>query len=273
MNKWHVLGAGALGQWLHRHLSPELQGQLIGRTTPYPRIDQALICVKAYDLPSLALSLAPHLHSDSLCLVVANGKGFESFLQYLAGQIGLVISTAAAWRDSQGISQGVTLGQGLVGSIQGKLEPQRLAPLLPLLNWQLSEPIEQQQWQKLALNACINPLTLVHGCRNGQLLEQHLAQLQALCAELEPLVSHLKLPLAGALATQVQALCQATANNHSSSLQDFLAKRPTELGFILPPWLELAARLGIHCPTLAQLWQQVEPYSPLPSSQFPSSAC
>ena len=41
-------------------------------------------------------------------------------------------------------------------------------------------------WRKLALNCAINPLTVLHDCRNGGLSEHH-CEVATLCAELAEL--------------------------------------------------------------------------------------
>ncbi|MFT7914881.1 ketopantoate reductase C-terminal domain-containing protein, partial [Salmonella enterica] len=46
-----------------------------------------------------------------------------------------------------------------------------------------STEILSRLWRKLALNCAINPLTVLHDCRNGELL-QHPGQLAALSEEL-----------------------------------------------------------------------------------------
>lgn len=260
MTQWHILGAGALGQWLHQHLPSAHQGRLLARHSRLHSLDRLIICVKAYDLATACAPLAAHLHLNSLTLVVANGQGFEADVRNLPGQVGLVVSTAAAWRDQQGRSRGVTLGQGQLGSLTP--EPLRLSPadqgVLNALNWTLSDNIEAAQWQKLALNACINSLTVLLRCRNGELLlAPHRLLLGQLCAELEPLLQLKGLALAGQLQTQAERLCQLTANNLSSSLQDALAHRPTELPYMLTPWLELAHQQQLAHPLLQQLQQQL----------------
>lgn len=265
MTPWHILGAGALGQHFLEQWQlhwPNAQAQLLDRHSPRPkRIDRLLLCVK---LPSLALALAevqPLLHDNSLTLVVANGLGFEAALAELPGQQGLAITTAAAYLDSHGHHHSISAGQTRFGSLDAwplALTASEHNHLLAL-GWQEVEDIRPHQWQKLAYNACINPLTVLFDCCNGDLLTPgpRRRALVRLADEIAAIGQQTGLSLAPDFVADVMALCQQTANNVSSSLQDFRRGKALELGYILPPWQARASQAGLKSPAVDALWQQL----------------
>ncbi|MFP4137438.1 MAG: ketopantoate reductase family protein [Halomonas sp.] len=119
--------------------------------------------------------------------------------------------------------------------------------------------IRRRLWQKLAVNAAINPLVARHRIRNGELrdpryrdgVEDVIAEVAAVM-HAEGIAPPEGAGLAGwrALVWKVVA---ATAGNRASMLQDVLAGRATEHEAILGPLLDAAARHGLTTPTLAEL--------------------
>lgn len=132
-----------------------------------------------------------------------------------------------------------------------------LATHWPRLQWVTD--IAFWQWRKLAVNAVINPLTALHRCRNGQLLQQpeYRQQMQQLAAEVDQVAGR-KFPHwpADTLARSVQ-VCEQTANNRSSMLVDVEAGRATEIAFINGALLAEAQQLGIALPAHQNLLTQL----------------
>ncbi|CDG55643.1 MULTISPECIES: ketopantoate reductase family protein [Halomonadaceae] len=120
--------------------------------------------------------------------------------------------------------------------------------------------IRQRLWQKLAVNAAINPLVALNSVRNGELRgEAYAGRMVAVVKEVATimLAEGIAPPNDGngedewlALVWQV---VENTANNKASMLQDVEAKRPTERGAILGPLIESAQRHGLACEVLQAL--------------------
>ncbi|CAD5261873.1 MULTISPECIES: ketopantoate reductase family protein [Halomonadaceae] len=120
--------------------------------------------------------------------------------------------------------------------------------------------IRQRLWQKLAVNAAINPLVALNSVRNGELRgEAYAGRMVAVVKEVAAimLAEGIAPPNDGngedewlALVWQV---VENTANNKASMLQDVEAKRPTERGAILGPLIESAQRHGLACEVLQAL--------------------
>jgi 2-dehydropantoate 2-reductase len=114
---------------------------------------------------------------------------------------------------------------------------------------------------KLAVNSAINPLTALHQCRNGELLQlpDIAAQVAQLCAELSRVAASAGQALAPAtLAAAVFAVIRDTAANRSSMLQDLSQRRRSEIDFINGYIVQCARRAQLACPAHAALWQAVK---------------
>lgn len=117
-------------------------------------------------------------------------------------------------------------------------------------------------WQKLIVNAGINPFTALLDCPNGAILQAPFYRqwIQPLCREISAL-----LPAAGqpgqsaeALQARIEAVAQATAANTSSMRADVLAGRPTEINFINGYLARLGQQLGIDTPVNRMLTERVQ---------------
>lgn len=120
--------------------------------------------------------------------------------------------------------------------------------------------IRQRLWQKLAVNAAINPLVALNGVRNGELRgEAYAGRVVAVVKEVAAimLAEGIAPPNDGngedAWLALVWQVVENTANNKASMLQDIEAKRPTERRAILGPLIESARRHGLECEILQAL--------------------
>jgi 2-dehydropantoate 2-reductase len=122
------------------------------------------------------------------------------------------------------------------------------------------DDIHHRLWQKLAVNAAINPLVALYGVRNGELRGRaYSSRLEAGVKEVAAILQAegIQPPNGGqgeddwlALVWQV---VKNTANNKASMLQDVEARRPTEREAILGPLIESAQRHGLACELLQAL--------------------
>ena len=124
--------------------------------------------------------------------------------------------------------------------------------------------IRSRLWQKLAVNAAINPLVALNGVRNGELRgDAYSGRVVAVVKEVAEILAKEEVapPNGGegdavwlALVWQV---VEYTANNKASMLQDVEARRLTERGAILGPLIESAERHGLGCEVLKGLDQEL----------------
>ncbi len=110
--------------------------------------------------------------------------------------------------------------------------------------------IEGRLWRKLAINCAVNALTVIYDCRNGELLThpKGRVELLALCAEIDALYAALQeTPALNDLVGQVDAVLTATAQNFSSTLQDFRRGKGSELAELNGYLCELAHTHKLDC--------------------------
>ncbi len=115
-------------------------------------------------------------------------------------------------------------------------------------------------WEKLLVNAAINPLTALFGVTNGILVENPAlrAILQDVTLETLPVVAAHGAQLSPSDAVQrVEGICRATSANLSSMLQDVRRGKRTEIEFINGAVVREGERLGIPTPLNRLLTQLV----------------
>lgn len=108
-------------------------------------------------------------------------------------------------------------------------------------------------WEKLGINAAINALTGLLGCKNGVLLEAPSARALATDAAVEVGTVARALGVAGdwtpdATTRRWEAVARATAENISSTLQDLRRGRPTEVFAINGAVARVARERGLSAP-------------------------
>ena len=289
---WHILGAGSLGSlWATRLARAGLPVRLIlrnpQRLEAYRRaggltlveanqaqqyaipaelpqadtpIQRLLLACKAYDAQRAVASVAQRLTPGAELLLLQNGLGSQDEVaQHLPKQRGLFVSsTEGAFRpaDFQVVFAGN--GHNWLGDPSDPRPPAWLDELQRAgIAHQWSPDILARLWRKLALNCAINPLTVLHDCRNGDLAE-HPAEIATLCAELGELLQRCGQPTAAEnLHEDVQRVILATAANYSSMHQDVAQGRRTEITYLLGYACAAAQRHQLHLPHLLHLQQRL----------------
>ncbi|GAB1615568.1 putative 2-dehydropantoate 2-reductase [Pseudomonas sp. NGC7] len=289
---WHILGAGSLGSlWACRLAragkavrlilrdEQRLQAyQRVGGLTLFEQdtsrhyaipaetadahgpIHRLLVACKAYDAAPAIKRLVPRLAEGAELVLLQNGLGSQDEVadQVPHARCIFASSTEGAFREGDWQVRFAGHGFNWLG------DP--LKPGIPAWFDDLHDagiPAEwtvdilTRLWRKLALNCAINPLTVLHECRNGGLLE-HLAEVTALCDELAELLRRCGQPQAAEdLDEEVQRVILATAANYSSMYQDVRAGRRTEVHYLLGHVCRAAERHGVALPELERLHQRL----------------
>jgi len=289
---WHVLGAGSLGTlWATRLARADLPVRLIVRDaqrlqayqaaggltlvehgtaktydipgeTPDSRepISRLLVACKAYDAEKAVAQLAPRLTPDAELILLQNGLGSQDAVAALVPQARCVSasSTEGAFRD--GDWRVVFAGHGYtwLGDAGHPVAPIWLDDLVAAgIPHEWSIDILTRLWRKLALNCAINPLTVLHNCRNGG-LQAHQCEVATLCGELSELLQRCGQPAAAEnLQQEVERVIHATAANYSSMYQDVANQRRTEITYLLGHVCKVAERHQLNLPHLHQLQQRL----------------
>ncbi|MGV8919620.1 MAG: putative 2-dehydropantoate 2-reductase [Pseudomonas sp.] len=285
---WHVLGAGSLGSlWAARLARAGLPVRLIlrdaERLTDYEAvggltlveqglqqfievsaqtwdadepIERLLVACKAYDAEPAVAQLVPRLSAHAELILLQNGLGSQDAVAARVPQARCMFasSTEGAFRD--GDWRVVFAGHGYtwLGDASNPTPPAWLDELQSAgIPHQWTPDILTRLWRKLALNCAINPLTVLHDCRNGG-LQAHQCEIAMLCAELTDVLNRCGQPAAAEdLHNEVERVIHATAANYSSMYQDVAHHRRTEISYLLGHACSVAARHQCPTPYLTQL--------------------
>ncbi len=303
---WHILGAGSQGLlWAAALQEAGIPVCLLLRTppaTPTLAIQvetegclrqheiacahvsaagdcrQLLVTVKATDVHAALTALGPARQTLERVVLLQNGIGVEAIARALlpaTTALWLGTSTHGSFRRTP--THMVRAGIGEIwlgpGSGQAALSAADQAALASLqrsalaVHWDTD--IQRRLWQKLLVNACLNPLTALLDCRNGDLLTLPLARqwMPALAEEAAAVASAEGMPTTPAeLLTRVEAIARATAANFNSMQQDFHHGRLTEIAFITGALLLAAERHGLALPHHRELLARIEERRPFAST-------
>lgn len=119
------------------------------------------------------------------------------------------------------------------------------------LSVKLEDKIEDVLWHKLAVNAAINGLTAIMGCRNGAILDSDHGRslVKHLCAEAGLVMKASGIPVPDDLLSRVLNVVRLNANNFSSMHQDMAFGRATEVDYLNGFVVKKGNLLGVHTPT------------------------
>lgn len=222
-----------------------------------PQGDLIIICVKSFHTKEAVRQIKPLLSQRSKILTLQNG----------IGNIEIIAELTSAERVIAGVtSEGATLlapgkvrhagrGETVIGTPCAKLAPE-MRSIREIFNrsgfeTKMSRDIKGLLWSKLIINAGINPLTAITRLANGRLIEFEGTKkiLREAVTEAVRVAKRkrIKLVYEDPLA-KAEAVCESTAENFSSMLQDVLKKKRTEIDFINGVVVRLGQELGIAVP-------------------------
>ena len=219
--------------------------------------DLVIICVKTYDTKSAAISAKALLGPGGSVLTLQNGIGNIELISEVVGAekvIGGVTNLGATLLDVAKVrhaGKGETVIGRLDGSITVDLREIREAFNKAGFDTRISRDIKSFLWSKLVINAGINALTAITRLNNGKLLDYETSRKILKMAVNEAVKvakrKRIKLSYEDPL-TKVEAVCEATAGNVSSMLQDVLKNKRTEIDAINGVIVRYAEELGISVP-------------------------
>ncbi len=227
--------------------------------------DIALVLVKSYQTPRAAAWASQVLAPDGLAVTLQNGLDNAAVLAAAVGEdrtaIGVTYNGATLL--GPGEARHAALQPTYIGVRPASAE--RVSAFVTLLNRigleaHATPNIEGRLWGKAVANAAINPLTALWRVPNGQVCttEARCALLTALAGEAAA-VAQAKgviLPFADPIA-YVNEVCQRTAANRSSMLQDVERGRQTEIDSINGVIVTEGQRLGVPVSVNEVVWRLV----------------
>ena len=198
----------------------------------------ALVLVKSYQTGRAAEEIRDFLAQDGVAITLQNGVGNDDMLASRLGPERVLLGSTT---EGATIVDLATVRHGGKGkTILPQASGRRLelihnfAQLLKRAGFgiELAPDVQAVVWEKLVVNAAINPLTALLDVPNGYLVSNERANSVARDAAREAAMVALALGVAfapGQAASRAMEVARLTKDNHSSMLQDVRKGRPTEL--------------------------------------------
>jgi 2-dehydropantoate 2-reductase len=216
-----------------------------------------IVLTKAYALRNI------QFRGDSPVLTLQNGLGNLEVLCSMLGSARVLagVTCEAATLLSEGHVQRVAAGLTSVGSWTScSTQPAVDALRKAGFEVEVTESPGQKIWEKVTINAAINPLTALLGVPNGRLLDlkearQLMRDLVVECAKVAATEGY---RFNYSLVERTEEVCKQTADNISSMLQDIRAGKRTEIDAISGEILRRAQLASLFTPRTRVVWQLVK---------------
>jgi 2-dehydropantoate 2-reductase len=242
---------------------PALSGEL-----PSPP-DLALICVKSYKTTEAGQTIEPWVAPRTTILSLQNGVGNIEILQRIFGSERVLGGVTAEGATLLGVGKIRHAGQGetVIGPAKGS--ESTVGKIVDAFNeagfkTRSADNVNDLVWGKLIINVGINALTALTRLKNGRL--PHIAGTRLIMEEaVKEAVSvaqakNIRLPYPDPVG-RVMEVCEATAGNVASMLQDVLKQKVTEIDFLNGAIVREGRSLGIPTPvnlTLTSLVRAIQ---------------
>lgn len=230
-----------------------------------------LVTTKAGDTLDAVAGVINQFAIDTPILLFQNGLGSQQAVakRWPERPILAASTTEGANRPESGLLVHAGTGDTWVGPMTSpaKVTVRKAVTMLATsgLNIHPETDIVQRLWQKLIINAGINPYTAILDCPNGKILDAPLYQstIDQLCLELSQLMDAAvrirQTP--DALRERIEQVARNTAGNTSSMRADVQRGRQTEIDFINGYVAKLGKELGIETPVNQMLTERVQQLS------------
>jgi len=229
--------------------------------------DLAVVTVKSFDTAAAADTLATG--SIEAVLSLQNGMGNEATLATrLDASVLAGTATYGAILQEPGIVECTGPGEIVLGPRDGGSSAcaERVGEAFAAagLETTVADDMPRRLWEKLAVNAGINPVTALTATENEAVRAEPAADLARTATRETARVARacdVSLSNREALAA-METVAEATAANTSSMAQDLAAQRRTEIDAINGYVVEQAAETGLEVPTnrtltaLIRTWEQ-----------------
>ena len=204
-------------------------------------VDLLIICVKAYDTREAIRGAVPLIGERTLVLTLQNGLNNIRSIAGIAGRERVIGGVTAQGATQLGLGhiRHAGIGETIIGSVQGEKikDIDKIKQLLGSsgIKTAITEDLVGTIWGKLIINAAINPLTALTQLRNGEIIEHaELLDVQSKIVEEACAVAKaqgITVHYPDAVA-KIKEVCEATASNKSSMLQDIQSGKKTEIDYI-----------------------------------------
>jgi 2-dehydropantoate 2-reductase len=242
-------------------------------------LDVIILPVKQYQIERVLQDIAEYLDTKTTVLLLHNGMGgIQLVKKYLPNNPLLVATTTdGVYKISTTGFIQTAVGQFDVGAIYEEIADEDIVDeenaikkynhstwdylhyIHPNILWR--SDMAFALYQKLAVNAAINPLTALKNCKNGELVN-YSEEVKKVKEEIFDLYEFMNLPIDNhALSLHIDSVIQLTKENYSSMHQDFQNDRETEVEGILGFLLEKGKETGMKMTFIQTLYEQIKAQS------------
>lgn len=248
--------------------------------------DYLFLCVKAFSLPEIEENVSRLVGPDTLVVPVINGIPWWHFKKWQGkladfvpgcldpkgnlakyfpydNLIGSVVYTAGSVKEPGVVENLKYPPRLMIGEPDSKISSRltKLGKLLEDAGFKdvIREDIRAEIWLKLCWNIAFNPISALSGMNALQITENKDAREAAvkLMRELETIAQALEIPLELDIEERMN-VARKSGSHKPSMLQDIEAGRKMETEAIVGAPLEIAQKLGIESPTIAQLYDRMK---------------
>jgi 2-dehydropantoate 2-reductase len=235
-------------------------------------VDLLVVCTKAFDTARAIKDAEPLLSPNTIVVSIQNGIENGHYIAASAPSHALCASTAmGALLESPATVRWTGHGETTLATLPGT-SPKDATIVAAILTeagarCRAVPDLDAMLWEKLIVNAAVNPTTAIYGLQNGQLLEHPEALEMATAAAMEAkmVADALGITFQNAdLITSIKTVCRETATNRSSMLCDIEAGRKTEIDAITGYIVRNAIALGLSTPVNSRLLDAVHSLEKVP---------
>ncbi len=219
--------------------------------------DVVLFCVKSPDTESAGRAIAPFLKAEAAILSLQNGVDNAERLRAATGLIAIpAVVYVATEMAGPGHVKHNGRGELIIGPSAASAEIARQFSEAAVLTT-VSDKVTSELWVKLVTNCAYNALSAVAELSYGPLLKiEGVADvMRAVIGECEAVARALDIPLPATLRDSIFSLAASMPEQYSSTAQDLMRGKPTEIDHLNGYVVRKGAALGI--PTPANLALQV----------------
>ena len=220
-----------------------------------------LVCVKSPDTRAAAAALKPHLREDAVVVSLQNGVANADAIAAVLDQVVLAaVVWVGAYMEGPGVVRHTGRGDLVLGVTRAcasrtdaTLRAREVAAMFESAGvvCQVSDDVEAALWQKLAINCAFNAVSALGRARYGRMAREPAIRDLLEAAVLEALAvaraSGIDLD-EGEMLASLWRTAEAMATQYSSTAQDILRGKPTEIDMLNGYVAQRGRELGVATP-------------------------
>ncbi len=222
-----------------------------------------LFCVKSGDTADAGAQIAPYLQKDTLLLSLQNGISNPEVLAEVTGHsvIAAVVYVASEMADP-GVVKHQGRGDLAIGGAGAESAANILRPAE--IGVEVSDDVFSKLWGKLLVNCAYNALSAIPRKRYGEFADKPgvMDLIDDIIAECMTVATAEGVTIPAEALEIVRKVAEWMPDQYSSTAQDLMRGRPTEIDYLNGEIVRRAAKHGIDVPinrTLTLLTKLVEP--------------